>query len=209
MIVTFLKIALFIPVMLCLMECSKSDRQTDRNIGDLGDASAVKLDGRPVTIAGVTFQPPSKWKDLGPGGMRQANYTLGPLEGEEDSATMAVFYFGATQGGKVNENIERWINQMSLPDGSDPHKAVVRNDFIIDGMPAHLVELAGTYHSSPRGMMGGETVPKENYRLAAVVLETPEGSLFFKLTGPDHTARTMIEQFKALLKEIKRTQRLN
>ncbi|MCX6828846.1 MAG: hypothetical protein NT002_06135 [candidate division Zixibacteria bacterium] len=205
---TFLKIALFIPVMLCFLECSNSDKQTDRNIGNLGDVSAVKLDGRPVTVAGVTFRPPSAWKDLGPGGMRQANYTLGPLEGEKDSATMAVFYFGATQGGSVNENIERWISQISLPDGGDSHKAVVQNDFNVDGMPVHLVELAGTYQASARGMMGGATESKENYRMAAVVLETPEGNLFFKLTGPDYTARTMIGQFRAMLKEIKRAPKL-
>ncbi len=174
----------------------------------MGDVSAVKLDGRPVTVAGVTFCPPSTWKDLGPGGMRLANYTLGPLEGEKDSATMAVFYFGATQGGSVNENIERWISQMSLPDGTDPHKAVMRNDFAIDGMSAHLVELAGTYHASARGMIGGATESRENYRMAAVVLETPEGNLFFKLTGPDHSAQTMIGQFKAMLKEIKRASKL-
>jgi hypothetical protein len=206
--VTFLKIALFLPVMLCFLECSNSDKQTDRNIGDLGDVAAVKLDGRPMTVAGVTFCPPSAWKDLGPGGMRQANYTLGPLEGEKDSATMAVFYFGVTQGGSVNENIERWISQMSLPDGGDPHKAVARNDFTVDGMPAHLVELAGTFQASARGMMGGATESKENYRMAAAVLETPEGNLFFKLTGPNHTARTMIGQFRAMLKEIKRAPKL-
>lgn len=205
---TYLKTALSIPILLLTLSCSTSDKQADRNIGDLGDVSAVKLDGRPETVAGATFRPPSAWKDLGPGGMRQANYTLGPLEGERDSATMAVFYFGATQGGSVNENIERWISQMSLPDGGDSHKAVMRNDFNVDGMSAHLVELAGTYQASARGMMGGVTESKENYRMAAVVLETPEGNLFFKLTGPDHTAQTMIEQFKAMLKEIKRAPKL-
>ncbi|SYZ72585.1 conserved exported hypothetical protein [Candidatus Zixiibacteriota bacterium] len=193
-----------IAVSALLLGCSSADKGTVK--GGLKVSSDIKLDGNPATVAGVTFRPPSVWKDLGPSGMRQADYMYGPAEGDSEAANMAVFYFGATSGGAVGSNIERWIGQMSMPDGSDPHKAAKTTDFSVDGMPAHLVELNGTYNMSMGGpMMGGETVPKPNYKMAAVVLETPQGNLFFKLTGPEKTADEMAEAFKAMIMDVKKS----
>ena len=70
-------------------------------------------------------------------------------------------------------------------------------------MPAHIVELEGTYISG--GMMGSPAVPKEGYRLTGVVLETVEGNLFFKLTGPSKTAQKMAREFAAALLNIKKS----
>jgi len=39
--------------------------------------------------------------------------------------------------------------------------------------------------------MMGESIIKENYRMVGVVLEAPEGNIFFKLTGPVTTAEKM------------------
>ncbi len=189
-----------------LLGCSSSEKGAGAKSGGLQVSSAVKLDGHPVTIAGITFNPPSLWKELGPSGMRQADYNYGPAAGDSEAANMAVFYFGATSGGAVESNIERWIGQMSMPDGGDPHQAAQKKDFTVDGMPAHIVELGGTYNMSMGGpMMGGETVAKPNYKMAAVVLETPKGNLFFKLTGPEKTADEMIEAFKTMIMDIKKT----
>lgn len=181
-----------------LMSC-QGGKQSNQNAsgGALSTRSDIKLDGTPVSIAGITFTPPSEWKDLGASGMRQANYEFGPIESESDSATLAVFYFGKGQGGDVKSNVERWIGQMTMPDGSDPHKAAGQSGFAVEELPVHWVELSGTYMSG--GMMGGPAIPKQGYRMAAAVLEAPEGNLFFKLTGPEKTAARMSEGFKAMI----------
>jgi hypothetical protein len=183
-----------------LMSCQK--KQGSPKV-DMSVTTDIKLDGRPTSLAGVTFTPPSAWKDLGPSGLRQADYTFGPIEGESDSATLSVFHFGQGKGGDVQANIERWISQMSLPDGSDPHRAAGQSQFSVDGMPVHWVQISGTYASG--GMMGGPVVPKANYVMAAAVLEAPQGNLFFKLTGPQKTAAVMIEGFKATIMAVKKT----
>lgn len=172
---------------------------------DAATAKLVVLDGKPVSIAGVSFAAPAAWTDLGPSGMRTASYTFGPVRGESDSATLTVFYFGASSGGGVMDNIERWIGQMSLPGGKDPHTATVQQEIIVDGMTAHVVELPGTYNASSSAMMGGQTTPKQDYRMTAVVLEAPEGNVFFKLTGPIKTAQKMTESFEALLLGVKKS----
>ena len=45
---------------------------------------------------------------------------------------------------------------------------------------------------------GGETLP--GYRLVGVVIEGPQGSVFFKLTGPAATARAMEGDLLAMVK---------
>ena len=163
------------------------------------------LNGTPAAIAGVTFTPASQWTDLGPSGMRKASYTFGPLDKDADSATMTVFYFGATGGGSIDDNLNRWIGQMSMPDGSEPGKAAIKYEIKVDGMTAHILSVYGTYNVSVGGMMSTQTVPKESYRLIGAVVEAPEGNLFFKLTGPEYTARIMTEAFMTMVKAIKRS----
>ncbi len=188
-------------ILLVVTSLSCQKEQQSGNV-DMSVKTEIKLDGTPATVAGASFTPPSSWADLGPTGMRLANYTFGPTEGESDSATLAVFHFGQGMGGDVQANIERWIGQMSLPDGSDPHRAAGQTQFSVDGMTVHWVQVAGTYASG--GMMGDAVVPKPNYIMAAAVLETPQGNLFFKLTGPQRTATKMLEGFKAMIMAVKK-----
>jgi ABC-type glycerol-3-phosphate transport system substrate-binding protein len=190
-----------------MLGCSSSENNQEASSSATqqeSEATAnVALDGEPVTVAGVTFTPPSTWQSLGASGMRQAEFAYGPVDDDSDSATMAVYYFGPESGGSVTQNINRWIGQMSLPGGGDPSEAAKKSDFTVNGMKAHMVEIAGIYNSSMGGPMSGSAVPLEDYRMAAVVLEGPQGNVFFKLTGPDKTAADMIDEFKAMMHAVK------
>ncbi len=185
-----------------------SDQQTASATGTIFDPNkqvTVTLDGEPVTVAGVTFVAPSTWTSHGASGMRFADYSFGPVEGDKDSATMVVFYFGPQGGGGVEANIERWIGQMALADGADPHTVAKKLDFDTpDGLKAHLVEVAGIYNAGSMGGMGAAAGPREGYRMAGVVLEAPGGNLFFKLTGPEKTADQMIAGLQALVMGAKK-----
>lgn len=183
--------------------CSKSDSaKSESGGGDWTVSADISLDGQPVTLAGVTYTPPTAWNDLGPTSMRKGNYAFGPVEGESDSATMLVFYFGQDGGGGVEDNIQRWLGQMSLPESGDILAAAKRQTLTVDGMTLHTVEVAGIYASG--GMMGSPAVPKEHYVMTACVLEAPQGNLFFKLTGPEKTAAAMSRQFKAMVMAAKK-----
>ncbi|MFO7608477.1 MAG: hypothetical protein R6X35_04670 [Candidatus Krumholzibacteriia bacterium] len=157
-----------------------------------------------VTLAGVSFTPPSGWQDLGPTGMRQAQYRLEPVAGDTAPGEVNVFYFGPNSGGGVEANLQRWIGQIVLPEGADPATAVARDTFTADGMAGHLVSVDGSYKSGgmmrPMGGGGdgdGEILP--GYRLVGVVVEGPQGSLFFKLTGPVATAKAMEDDLLAMV----------
>lgn len=160
--------------------------------------------GHGTTLAGVTFVPPGNWQDLGPSGMRQAQYQLAPVSGDAAPAEVNVFYFGPQSGGGVDANLQRWIGQMILPDGSDPAASVQHSAFTADGMPGHLISLDGSYKSGGGRPMGGEGAVLPGYRLVGVVLEGPQGSVFFKLTGPVATARAMESDLLAMVKAAHR-----
>lgn len=153
-----------------------------------------------TTVAGITFFPPSHWQDLGASGMRQAQYRLAPIDGDAAPGEVNVFYFGPQSGGGVEANLQRWIGQMSLPDGGDAATQAVRSEFVADGMPGHIVSLDGSYKSGGGRPMGGGGEILPGYRLVGVVLEGPEGSLFFKLTGPVATAQAMEKDLLTMVK---------
>ncbi|MCH7689546.1 MAG: hypothetical protein IIA17_00695 [candidate division Zixibacteria bacterium] len=163
----------------------KSSGSTEITITDY-QMSGIEftLDGKPMSIAGITFTPASQWQDFGPSGMRAASYAYGPLEPDTNASTLAVFHFGKGQGGTIEANMDRWIKQFSLPDGRDPATATITYERTVAGYPAHVMTLFGIYNESVRPM-SQEKIAREEYRLVAIIVEAPGGNVFFKLTGPD------------------------
>ena len=104
----------------------------------------------------------------------------------------------------MEPNLKRWIGQIIPPEGGDAATQVERSGFVADGMPGHIVSLDGTYKSSGDKPMagGGEKFP--GYRLVGVVVEGPQGSLFFKLTGPVATARAMEGDLLTMVKDARK-----
>ncbi len=163
------------------------------------DASGVAftLGGTAVELAGVKFVPASEWTDFGASGMRNASYAFSGIEGEADSATVTAFYFGEGGGGTIQANLDRWVGQMSLNEGADPHTFVQKGEMAVDGMKVHLIQVKGAYNAG--GMMSGASVKKEGYTMVGAVVEAPLGNIFFKLTGPSKTANAMAEAMIGML----------
>ena len=165
---------------------------------------AVSAGPAPASAAGLRFEAPATWISEAPSSsMRLAQYRLPGLEGDPEDAELAVFYFGG-QGGSVQANVDRWIGQFSNPDGSpvtDPR--VSQRD--ANGIPLTIVDVRGTYHQS-QGPMMAQTTAKENYRMLAAVAEGPNGSSFFKLTGPQPTVDHFEESFNSFLNTLRTSQ---
>lgn len=195
----YLVSSLLMTGLLALAACGGGDadqglQQTGQHGADARIATHSK--GNPPTlpgektIAGITFVPPSAWQDLGASGMRQAQFRLPAVSGDSAPGEVNIFYFGPQSGGGVEANLQRWVGQITLAEGVDPKEATTRDTFTADGMAGHVVAINGSYKSGGRPMGGGGTL-LPGYRLVGVVLEGPQGSLFFKLTGPLATAKAM------------------
>lgn len=129
--------------------------------------------------------------------MRLATYQIPPAPGDQDSAECAVYYFGAGQGGGVQANIDRWIGQFQ---GSKAAPKVDKRT--ISGLKVTTVDVSGAYNG-----MGGprapEGPPKQGYRLLGAIVEGPQGSVFFKFTGPAKTVAANQSEFEKMLSSLK------
>jgi hypothetical protein len=148
----------------------------------------------------IKAKVPAEWTEITPSSsMRKAQYALPKVAGDGEDGELAVFYFGPGQGGSVEANIERWIGQISQPDGSSSKDKAKTNKKEIGGMPVTLVDVSGTYSA---GMMSNAP-PRQGYRMLAAVAETTEGPWFFKLTGPEKTIAKWSSSFDQLISSFK------
>ncbi|KFA87919.1 hypothetical protein [Archangium violaceum] len=152
---------------------------------------------------GLTWTSPSGWETQGTRPMRVATYRIAPAKGDAEAAELAIFYFGAGQGGAVDANVKRWLGQFQKADGTPISEKDARSKKeTLNGLGVTTLDVKGTYTGG--GPMMGPSTPKPGYRLLGAIVEGPEGPLFFKLTGPERTVAAAEKNFRKLLESVKK-----
>jgi len=173
-----------------VMGCGKKEQQqTGRQTDALGQGKG--------SVAGVQWSVPKRWTEGGQRQMRAATYTIPAAAGDPEPGECAVFYFGNSQGGSVDANIDRWVGQFEA--AAPPAKT----DQEVNGMKVTLVQIAGAY-LSPGGPMMQSQGKKDNFRLLGAIVEGPQGSVFFKLTGPAKTVAECEGEFNEMVGSLAR-----
>ena len=127
--------------------------------------------------------------------MRVAEYRV-PASGGVGDAECTVITFGSHQGGGLDANVTRWVQQFSSL--SSPPTRTTR---FVKGVPVTRVELAGTYH--PMMLPGGpEAGAIPAWRLIGAIVQVPSGEWFFKMTGPDATVKAAGPEFDAMIDSV-------
>jgi hypothetical protein len=135
----------------------------------------------------LRYTAPEGWvKEQPSSAMRLAQYKLPKADGDSEDALLVIYFFGATQGGAVQANIDRWTSQIQQPDGSSSKDKAKTETTTINGLKVTTVDLAGTYTAEMAPGAGNQR-NDANYRLRAAVIETPKGNYFLKLVGPAKT----------------------
>jgi len=150
----------------------------------------------------LTYKVPDGWITEKPtSAMRVAQYKLPKAEGDPEDGSLVLYYFGATQGGAVQANIDRWIGQMQQPDGSSSKDKAKTDNLTVNGLKVTTVDLTGTFTAE---MMPGSGDRHNNadYRLRGAVIETPKGNYFAKLVGPSKTVARWDQAFNDYLKSF-------
>ena len=147
---------------------------------------------------GLQWNAPENWKSQAQRPMRAATYLVPAAAGDKDNAECGVYYFGQGQGGSVQANLDRWIGQFLQADGKPSPKAAKTGEETVHGVKVTTVDVSGAY-TGMGGPMAGSGPGKPGYRLLGAIAEGPEGSLFFKFTGP---AKTVAANQAAFLKMI-------
>jgi hypothetical protein len=195
---TLLMIALLSLSLLLITGCSKKQeadqQQSGMPQGAPQSAQPEMRQGPSNAVAGIHWSAPSSWKELPARQMRVVTYGV-PAQGDGEGAECAVFYFGHGEGGDVEANIGRWVSQFDHPGEA------VRSTKTVDGMNVVLVKVGGTY-LAPAGPMMQSSGKKDNYKLFGAIVTAPEGSVFFKFTGPAAVLDGAEKDFNALIESI-------
>ncbi len=138
--------------------------------------SARAEDPATFEVGGLKFTRPADWKWVEvTSPMRKAQLKV-PGATAEQSADITFFHFGAGGGGDVASNAQRWLSQFKSPEGAskiEPQE--------IAGTKVTIVTTEGTFSG---GMPGGPAAVVENAALLGAIIESAEGSVFVKTTGP-------------------------
>ena len=129
--------------------------------------------------------------------MRVAEYNV-PATGGGGDAECTVGTFGAHQGGSLDANVTRWVQQFG-PIAGPP----TRTTRLVEGIPVTRVELAGSYHPM---MMPGPSdagAVQPGSRLIGAIVQGPAGEWFFKMTGPDATVKAAGPEFDAMIDSVR------
>jgi len=166
--------------------------------GDAGGGSSTPVmpPAESSEDPGLEWTLPKGWKTGGDRPMRYATYVIPAAAGDHDDAECAVFYFGPSQGGSVDANISRWIDQF---EGIDSPQRSVRQ---VAGVQVSVVKVNGTF-LAPSGPKMESQGKKTGYSLLGGIAEGPHGMVFFKLTGPKKTVHAAEPEFDALLASFK------
>jgi hypothetical protein len=141
----------------------------------------------PVKVGVFTFAVPEGWKSVTPSStMRKAQLEI--AQGSE-KAEVTFFQFGADQGG----NVARWFAQF-------PGSEAQRKTENVQAGPVKIT-FATTEGTFSSGMPGGPTTPMSGYALCGAILESSDGNVFIKMTGPEAIVKSSSEAFKKMVSE--------
>ena len=143
----------------------------------------------------LKFTVPAGWvEEERASSMRVAQYRLPKVAGDTEDASIVLYYFGQGQGGSTAANIERWVSQIQQADGSASKDKAKQENLDVNGLKVATVDVSGTYvaETAPGS---GTLLNKPGYRLRAAVVETPKGSYFVKLVGPEKTVTQWNDSF--------------
>ena len=145
--------------------------------------------------AGVRWNMPPSWQAEAQRPMRLATYRVGR------DAECGIYFFGPGQGGSVEANMNRWIGQFLQADGKPSKAAAKVRKETVHGLAVTTLDVSGAYTG-----MGGPAAqpgpPVAGYRLLGAIVEGPQGSIFFKFTGPAKTLDSNQPAFDKMLASL-------
>ena len=154
--------------------------------------TARPADARIAEFEGFRAPKPVTWTWRPPAGtLRIANYTV-PGQDGSDQAEVVVF---AGIVGTPDQNVTRWVQQFSSPDGTPVEPTITMHE--ADGMPVHVVELSGTYQGVGVGI-------EEDQLFLGAIVEAPGGDLHIRFVGPYATVDANREAFLEFVTGLER-----
>ena len=140
-------------------------------------------------VGEFTFTRPAKWEWVEVSSpMRKAQLKVADADGKA-SADVVFFQFGGN-AGSTQANVDRWLRQF------DPRDKDSKEETTVGKTKITYVQAEGTYKS---GMPGGPLTPMADYALMGAIIESDDGNVFVKMTGPKALVKANIAEFKKMV----------
>jgi hypothetical protein len=147
---------------------------------------------KPFKVGEFSFTSPAKWESVEvTSPMRKAQLKVPGKDGK--NADVIFFHFGEGAAGGTKANVDRWLGQFE--EGRDKINAKV-DETKAGSRTVTYVQAEGTYKS---GMPGGPTTPLPNTMLLGAILESAEGNVFVRMTGPAELVKSARDDFKKMI----------
>ncbi len=149
-------------------------------------------------VAGLEFTAPKDWSIAVPSSSMRAGQWSVKKQGVEPGE-VAVFYFGKDQGGDADSNLKRWASLVTTAQGQSATNTV--DSRTVNGIKISEVVSYGTY-ASGMPMPGIPPVPKPDYGLAGAVVESAQGNIFIRFTGPAKLVKENLAGFRQFVNSV-------
>jgi len=137
------------------------------------------------------FTRPQEWKSTTPSSAMRKAHLIATAE-DGSTADIIFFHFGPGQGGSVKANADRWLRQFQDPQGSKVDSQQVGETKIT------TVVTKGTFLS---GMPGTPSTPLQGFALRGAILESPQGDVYVKMTGPEKVVQQASQAFDGMVEQ--------
>ena len=145
--------------------------------------------------AGLIFNKPALWPWMTPSmRFRTLQYSVPGSDGTAPAELIFSVFVGS-DGGGIQMNLQRWIQQFRPTDGVPAR--VEESTKTLNGMTISLVELEGSY----AGM--GAAAPKPNWAQLGAIIQAPDRNVYVRLLGPDKTVLENVSAFEALVDSVR------
>jgi hypothetical protein len=148
-----------------------------------------------ISLGAFTMSKPRAWVTKPTTSkMRVTSFTMGEAE-------LVVYYFGEGGAGSADANIDRWLGQITQPDGRPTRDVATIEHSKVAGQDLTIVSVSGHYHAA--AMPGAdEIIDKDDQALLAAIVMSPHGPYFFKLLGPKATVDAQAASFRTALNSL-------
>lgn len=153
----------------------------------------IAADETTFKVSEFTFKQPAKWERVQTASsMRKAQFKVDDAE-KKNSAEVVFFHFGPGDGGGVQANVQRWFSQFQ---GPREKVGAHSEEKTIGKHKVTFVRAQGTYMS---GIPGAVTTPQPNSELRGAIIESEQGAVFIKMTGPAAIVKSAEDDFRKMI----------
>jgi hypothetical protein len=174
-------------------------------LGFVGPASRGRAQdrGEVVELGKLKSRVPTAWaaeKPDGPSGYKQ--YRLEPVGDDKEDARLTIEFLGKGNGGRAEEQVERWKAMFFPPEGRKPDDAARVRKLKVGDAAVTYLDIRGDY----KGVPGNPATPRMNFRLLGVYFPTPQGLYLIRLFGPADTVGFYRKGFEDWVKGFKQVE---